>query len=60
MTRYMDQEVDGCYATYELFTLMGSEVDKIFKILIKSSYASEYIESDIQDIEAPRIDDHII
>ena len=40
--------------------LLGSEVDKVFKILIKTSNASEYIKSDIQNIETPRIDDPII
>ena len=40
--------------------LLGSEVDKPSKILIKTSNAVEYIELDIQDIEAPRTDDPII
>ena len=40
--------------------LLGSEVDKIFKILIKTSNAAEYIKSDIQNIKASRIDDPII
>ena len=39
---------------------MGFEVDKLFKILIKTLNATEYIESDIQNIETPRIDDPII
>ena len=38
----------------------GSEVDKLFKILIKTSNAAEYIESETQNIEAPRTDDPII
>ena len=37
-----------------------SEVDKISKILIKTSNAADYIESDTQNIKAPRIDDPII
>ena len=40
--------------------LLGFEVDKPFKILIKTSNATEYIELDIQNIEAPRTDDPII
>ena len=40
--------------------LLGFEVDKAFKILIKTLNAVEYIESNIQNIEVPRIDDHII
>ena len=39
---------------------LGYEVDKLSKILIKTSNAAEYIESDVQNIEATRIDDHII
>ena len=38
---------------------MGSEIDKLSKILIKTSNAAEFIESDIQNVEAP-IDDPII
>ena len=38
----------------------SSEVDKPFKILIKILSAKEYIESDIQNIKALRIDDHVI
>ena len=34
--------------------LLGSEVDKPSEILIKTSNASEYSESDIQNIKAPR------
>ena len=46
--------------------LMGSDVDKLSKILIKISNALEFFESrsseksDIQNIEAPRKDDPII
>ena len=40
--------------------LLGFEVDKPSEILIKTLNAREYIESDIQNIEAPRIDDLII
>ena len=39
---------------------MGSEVDELSKILIKTSNTAEFIESDVQNIEAPRTDDHII
>ena len=38
----------------------SSEVDKPFKILIKILSAKEYIESNIQNIKALRIDDHVI
>ena len=40
--------------------LFGFEVNKPFKILIKTSNATECIEYDIQNIGAPRTDDHII
>ena len=40
--------------------LLGSKADKLFKISIKTSNVAEFIESDIQNIEAPRTDDHII
>ena len=40
--------------------VLGYEVDKNFEILIKTLNAAELIESDIQNIEAPRIDDPII
>ena len=39
--------------------LLCFEVDKPSKILIKTSNAAEYIESNIQNIEALRIDDPI-
>ena len=38
----------------------GSEVNKPSEILIKILNAMEYIESDIQIIEAPRANDHIM
>ena len=40
--------------------MMGSKVDKSSKILIKTSNVVEYIELDVQNIEAPRTDDPII
>ena len=40
--------------------LMGSKVDKPSKILIKTSNAVKYNESDIQNIGVSRIDDRII
>ena len=39
---------------------MVFEVDKSFKILIRASSAAEYIEYDIYNTEASRIDDPII
>ena len=36
--------------------LLGSEVDKPSKILIKTSNAAKYIEPDIQNTKAQRID----
>ena len=39
---------------------LGSKVDKPSKILIKTSSAMEYIELDIQNIKATRLDDRII
>ena len=39
---------------------IGSEVNKPSEILIKTLYAVQYIESDIQNNDAPRIDDPII
>ena len=39
---------------------LGSEVDKVFKILIKTSNVMEYVKLDIQNIETPRIDDPMI
>ena len=35
--------------------MLGSQVDKPFKILLKTSNASKYFESNIQNIEATRI-----
>ena len=40
--------------------VLGSEVDKPSKISIKISNRTEYIQSDIQNIEAPRIYNPII
>ena len=40
--------------------MLASKVDKPSKILIKISNTAEYIESNIQNIKAPRIDDPII
>ena len=40
--------------------LLGSKVDKPSKFLIIILNAVEYIESDIQKIHVPRIDDEII
>ena len=40
--------------------VLGLEVDKPFKILIKTSSAVEYIKLDIQNSEKLRIDDLII
>ena len=37
--------------------VFGSKVDKPSKFFIKKSIAAEYIESNIQNIEAPRTDD---
>ena len=44
----------------KVWSLLGSEVDKLSKILIKISNVAEYIELDIQTIDAPRKDDLII
>ena len=43
-----------------LWWLLGSEVDKPFKILIQTSNVAEYIELDIQNTEEPRKNDFII
>ena len=43
-----------------ILIFLGSEVDELSKILIKTSSAEENIESNIQNIEAPRTDDLII
>ena len=45
---------------YLMWRVLGSEVDKLSEILIKTSNAAKYIELDIQNIKAPRIDDPII
>ena len=43
-----------------MLALMDYAVDKLSKILIKTSNATEYIESDIHNNETPRLDDSII
>ena len=43
-----------------MFLLLGYDIDKLSKSLIKTSNAMEYIESDIENIEATRMDDPII
>ena len=40
--------------------MLGYQVDKPFKILIKTLNALKYIESDIQNVEILRTDDPII
>ena len=40
--------------------MMGSKVDKLSKILIKTSNATKYVESYVQNIEAPRTNDPIV
>ena len=40
--------------------VLGSEVNKPLKMLIKISNVAYYIESNIQNIKLPRIDDPII
>ena len=40
--------------------LLGSEIDKLYEILIKTSSAMKYIESNIYNIVVPIIDDPII
>ena len=40
--------------------MLCSEVDEPFKILIKTSNTTEYIELDIQKIEAQKIDNPIL
>ena len=42
------------------YGLLGSEVNKPSKILIKISNVAKYIESNIQNIVVPRTDDPII
>ena len=44
----------------KIYSLLGFEVNNFLKILIKTSNAMEFIESDIQNIEASRTDDPII
>ena len=43
-----------------IYGVLGSEVGKPSKISIKIVNVVVYIESDIQNIKAPRIDDSII
>ena len=43
-----------------LYFFLRFEVDKPFKILIKISNIGRYIELDIQNIKAPKIEDQII
>ena len=40
--------------------MLGFEIDNFMKFFIKTSNTTEFIESDIQNIEAPRTDDPII
>ena len=40
--------------------MLGSKVDKLSKILIKTLSVIKYIDLDIQNIEALRVDDLII
>ena len=40
--------------------MLGFKIEKLFIILIKTLNIEKYIESDIQNIVAPRIDDLII
>ena len=42
------------------WSLLGFEVDKHSKISIKISNATEYVELDIQNNEAPKINNSII
>ena len=48
------------YTNFIISKLLGSEVDKPSKILIKTSTRVKYIESNIQNTEPPRIDNPII
>ena len=40
--------------------MLGSEVNKLSELLIKTSNTTEYIESDTENIKAPRANDPII
>ena len=51
-----DQKFNISYCTY----VMGSKVDKLSEILIKTLNAAENIKSDIQNTKPPRIVDPII
>ena len=44
----------------ESIEMLGSEVNKPSKFLIKTSNTTKYIESDVQNIEVPRTNDPII
>ena len=44
----------------KMMKFLGFEVNKLSKVLIRTLNAAEYIESDTQNIEAPRTDDPII
>ena len=48
------------FMSFVLMNLLDFEIDKPSKIPIKTLNAMEYIESDRQNIEAPRKDDPII
>ena len=43
----------------EILEILGSEVDKLSEIVIKTLNAAEYIKLDIQNIEAQGTDDPI-
>ena len=64
IARYSDFALDNdttfYFYDYQMKRLMGYEVDKPSKFLTKTSNAAEYIESDIQNIKAPRPNDTII
>ena len=49
----------GCFKLLYIYFL-GFEVDKPFKILIKTLNAVEYIQMNIQNHEGPKTDDPII
>ena len=51
---------DNSMVPYKSSYMLCYEVDKPYKVLIKISSAMEYIKLNIQNIEAPRIDDPII
>ena len=49
----------GC-KKHTMYGVLGSKIDKPFEFFIKTLNAAKYIESDTQNIEAPRIDNPII